>query len=158
LKSNESFLAVDNDNEVDNEEDIAMTGRWPCNHSFIGGLMLHSGGVGYFKKSYLDKTPWWPHGCSSECNCSKYVGDKVPLGVTKEDTLYKVARKNVVYMCENAANTCHPCVFSLCVHCKTKREQQELEQELDHGKRRVSAEDESRRVSKRPRKERAHEE
>jgi hypothetical protein len=146
----------------ENEADLAAInndptpGRWPCNHSFIGGLMQHDGGTGYFKKSYLDKTPLWPHGCS-DCNC-KYVGDKSPLGVTEEDVLYKVARKNVVYMCENAANTCHPCLFSLCIHCKTKRErQQELEQDCDHGnKRGATTEDESRR-SKRARKERTHE-
>jgi hypothetical protein len=101
----------------------------------------------------MDKTPLWPHSCS-DCKC-KFYSDKLPEGAMEEDMLYKVGRKNLVYYCENAANTCHRCVFALCLPCKVKREQ---EQELNYGsciKRGASGDDENCHRFKRIRKERA---
>jgi hypothetical protein len=83
-----------------------------CNHNY-SILVQYNNELGYFKKTYLDKHPMWPKSCS---DCGVLFVLKVDPNIKEKQ--YKVAARTPVWMCQNAVNSKHPCMYALCSPCK----------------------------------------
>lgn len=86
-----------------------------CLHDDYANFTLYDNAMGYFKSAYLDNpSNHWP----SECDHCKILFVDKPAAAVDKKTEYKVTQANCVFLCKNAANSSHTCMFGLCKKCR----------------------------------------
>lgn len=91
-----------------------------CSHDVVEDLIHYTNELGYFKENYLARSPHWPKKCQGD-SCGIAFVDK-PKPKVDEATEFKVSRTSPVFLCRNAAQSKHECVFALCEPCKNRLE------------------------------------
>jgi hypothetical protein len=103
------------DNTLAEKDETMCENPSGCDHNY-SILVQYNNELGYFKKTYLDKHPMWPKSCS---DCGVLFVLKVDINIKEKQ--YKVAARTPVRMCQNAANSKHPCMYALCSPCKISK-------------------------------------
>lgn len=91
---------------------IALKSKFDCEHDYEF-LLYHTNDQRYFSEGYLKTHPLWPQKCA-EC-CRKFVGKPLKSPMNADEC--RVTADAPAYLCGNAQNSFHQCVFAHCGPC-----------------------------------------